>query len=138
MRNARGELLIAERVDTAGAWQFPQGSLEAGETLADALRRELWEEVSLLPEHYSVRERRGPYRYLYGEGRKKKGYHGKEQHYFLVDLLGLPSCVNVATAHPEFRTHGWVAPAAFRLDWLPPMKREVYRAVLRDFFGLQL
>jgi hypothetical protein len=24
------------------------------------------------------------------------------------------------------------------LDWVAPMKREVYRAVLRDFFGVEL
>ena len=105
--------------------------------LTQEQRRQL-EEISLLPEHYSIRERHGPYRYLYGEGRKKKGYHGKEQHYFLVDLLGLPSCINVATVHPEFRAHRWIAPADFRLEWLPAMKREVYRAVLEHFFGLKL
>lgn len=45
LRNARGEVLLAERSDLAGAWQFPQGGIEAGETPAQAFLREVKEEL---------------------------------------------------------------------------------------------
>ncbi len=87
---------------------------------------------------YRVKARKGPYQYVFGEGRTKKGYHGQEQHYFLLTLVAPESRLNVNTAHQEFRGCRWIKPAAFRLDWLPPFKRDVYRAVLQDFFEVVL
>ncbi|HMS85330.1 MAG TPA: (deoxy)nucleoside triphosphate pyrophosphohydrolase [Nitrospira sp.] len=47
-RNSR--YLIARRkagVHLAGFWEFPGGKREVGESLADCLQRELWEELSI-------------------------------------------------------------------------------------------
>ena len=41
LRNRRGEILVCERLDHAGAWQFPQGGIDAGETPEQALVREV-------------------------------------------------------------------------------------------------
>ena len=137
LRNARGEILVCERLDTKGAWQFPQGSVEPGEGMETALRREIGEEIGLKKGAYRLREQRGPYFYLYGEGRKKKGYQGKEQQYFLLELTDEDARVNLETAHPEFQDFCWIRPEEFRLNWLPDAKKEVYRQVLFDFFGLK-
>ena len=48
-----GSLLICERVNVPGAWQFPQGGVDPGESLEQALFREVREEVGLEAEHYS-------------------------------------------------------------------------------------
>jgi putative (di)nucleoside polyphosphate hydrolase len=42
-----GWLLVFERSDHLGQWQFPQGGMESGETPVDAVWRELHEETGL-------------------------------------------------------------------------------------------
>ena len=138
LRNAKGEILICERLGMPGAWQFPQGGIDEGESLEQALLRELSEEIGLVADDLTIVERKGPYRYVFGNGRTKKGYHGKEQHYFLADFSAPDSRINVATEHPEFQAFRWVAPEKFDLNWLPEMKRDVYREVFRDFFSIKM
>jgi len=135
--NPEGRVFIAERMDIDGAWQFPQGGIDADESPEEALRRELLEEIDLAPEKYRVREQRGGYRYIFPQGRKRwREFRGQEQTYFLCDFLGTDADFNLHTAHPEFRRFRWIAPAAFCLDWVPDFKRAVYRGVLRDFFDV--
>lgn len=43
----RGRVLVLERSDVAGAWQFPQGGLDAGESPLAAARREVEEETGI-------------------------------------------------------------------------------------------
>ena len=133
-----GCILIGERLDTAGAWQFAQGGIDAGETAEMALRREMEEELSVRSGDYEIVARRGPYRYRFPEGVKKRGFDGQEQTYFLMRFTGTDACINVATAHPEFRRVRWIVPGEFDLAWLPDFKKDVYRAVLFDFFGVQI
>lgn len=121
-----------------GAWQFPQGGVDRDETGEQALLRELHEEIGVVPEHIRIVDSKGPYYYLFGNGRTKKGYHGKEQVYFLADFLGSDSHIDVHTEHPEFQAFRWVLPAEFDIGWLPEMKQEVYRAVFSDFFGVKI
>jgi putative (di)nucleoside polyphosphate hydrolase len=138
LRNSEGQILIGERVGVAGAWQFPQGGVDEGESHEEAIQREVWEEIGLSPGHYQIREKRGPYYYLFPEGVTKRGHNGKEQWYFLCDFHAADDCINVATEHPEFRAWKWISPEAFSVDWLPQMKHHVYRRVLLDFFGVRL
>ena len=43
----RGRVLVLERADVPGAWQFPQGGLDDGETPLAAARREAEEETGI-------------------------------------------------------------------------------------------
>ncbi len=138
LRNRRGEILICERLDNDGAWQFPQGGVDAGETPEQALVREVREEVGVKAVDLVIVERRGPYRYLYDKGRTKRGFHGKVQFYFLCDFTGREDGIDVAQEHPEFQAFRWIKPAQFEARWLPEMKRAVYGAVLADFFGVKI
>ena len=45
--NRRGLVFAAERIDTPGAWQMPQGGIEPGEDPRAAARRELAEETGV-------------------------------------------------------------------------------------------
>jgi putative (di)nucleoside polyphosphate hydrolase len=138
LRNAAGQILVCERLNNNGAWQFPQGGIDEGETAEQGLIRELWEEIGVRAEHIRIVERRGPYRYLFGNGRTKKGYNGKEQVYFLCDFLGTDVDIRVDTEHPEFQAFRWISPQEFESVWLPESKKEVYRLVFTDFFGIKL
>ncbi len=134
------QLLICERMKIGGAWQFPQGGMDEGESPLEALHREVEEEIGLPPASYEVLESRDGYRYLFPlklkRGKEGK-FDGQEQTYFLCRLKEGAPPVNVDQKPREFRSHTWVKPSLFDLEWLPPFKRPVYREVLRDFFGVE-
>lgn len=137
-----GKLLICERSRQAGAWQFPQGGIDPGETAQEAVRREIQEEVGYLPSQYSIEESRDGYRYDYPPEvldyvRKKRHqpFVGQEQEYYLCRLH--PDAPEPRLDYREFCAYRWIAPEEFRLEWLPDFKREVYARVLADFFNVR-
>jgi putative (di)nucleoside polyphosphate hydrolase len=141
--NASGCLLVCERFNLPGAWQFPQGGVDDGESMEQALIREVREEVGLGKNDYEILERRDGYRYLYPpEVRVKKirkhGNHGQEQTYFLCKLKDTAPPIDVNQTPQEFGAYRWILPEEFDLDWIPSFKREVYRAVMEDFFNVSL
>jgi putative (di)nucleoside polyphosphate hydrolase len=138
IKRADGKILVGERTKVAGAWQFPQGGLKRSETSREALSRELNEEVSLGPAHYRVVESKGPYRYVFPPGRTKEGFDGQEQTYFLIEFTGTDSNISVSTEDPEFVRLRWIEPKEFQIAWVPRFKRDVYRQVFIDFFGIAL
>ena len=136
--DARDQLLICERMKIGGAWQFPQGGLDEGESPLEALHREVEEEIGLPPSSYEVVEARDGYRYLFPPEFRKGRFDGQMQTYFLCRLKQDALPINVNQEPREFRSHTWVRPSLFDLEWLPPFKRPVYREVLRDFFGVEV
>lgn len=141
--NEHGSLLICERSTIRGAWQFPQGGIDPGETTEEALSREIKEEVGLCSHHYEVISRKDGYRYLYPsevrvKKQKKHGSHGQEQSYFLCKLKPGAPAINIHQTPQEFCAYRWIQPNEFDLDWLPEFKQEVYKEVFKDFFGITL
>jgi putative (di)nucleoside polyphosphate hydrolase len=136
IKRADGKILIGERSNVAGAWQFPQGGVKKSETPRAALARELREEVSLTPAHYRVVGFKGPYRYVFPPGRTKEGYDGQEQTYFLIEFTGRDSHLDAKTEDPEFVRLRWIEPKEFQIHWVPGFKQNVYRQIVFDFFGI--
>ena len=137
LTDAQDRIFIAERVNIPGAWQFPQGGIDDGEDAETAMFRELAEEIGVRREQVEVLEQRGGYRYAFPKPRLKYGiYGGQEQTYFRMRFLGRDEDVNLDATHREFARWRWIRPDEFRMQWVPPFKRGVYRQVFLDFFGL--
>jgi putative (di)nucleoside polyphosphate hydrolase len=139
--NKDGKVFMGERLDNPGAWQMPQGGIDAGESVEDAAFRELFEEVGtedaailqIAPETicYDLPPERVP---QFWDGR----YRGQEQYWVAMRFHGADADI-VLDAHsePEFGRWQWVdlfkAP-----DLIVPFKRDVYRqiaALFEEFAG---
>lgn len=102
------EVLLGERHDTPGAWQWPQGGIDAGESPHACLLRELREEIGVDTVHVLHRfPFRLRYRFPISLSQKFQPYLGQEQIYFIaaLDPASPPDLKRAVT--PEFRELGW-------------------------------
>ncbi len=137
-----GSILICERAGQAGAWQFPQGGVDPGETHREAAEREGFEEVGFRADDYDIVSEKGLYRYDYPEEVlervcRKRGtpYIGQEQVYYLCRMHS--DALDPVLDGREFCAFRWIMPEDFDIAWLPPFKRAVYEQVLKDFFSFE-
>jgi putative (di)nucleoside polyphosphate hydrolase len=134
-----GEIFIAERLHVRHAWQFPQGGVDDGEDLQEALVREIEEEIGVGADKIHIRATRGGYRYAFPKGRLKYGiYGGQEQTYYLCEFLGDDKDIRLDAHDQEFGRWKWIPAADFKLKWVPKFKRGVYHQVFKDFFAIDL
>ena len=139
LTRGQGMILVAERASFRGAWQFPQGGVDDGETAEQALFREVEEEIGVGRDLITIKTVRGGYRYAFPKGRLKYGiYGGQEQTYFLCDFHGRDSDIDLGKHNREFGRWKWILPHEFDMHWVPRFKQRVYRSVFRDFFEIDL
>ena len=133
--NGAGRAFVAERTDTPGAWQMPQGGIDAGEEPVAAARRELAEETGV-DRATILAESRGWLSYDLPadlRGRVWQGrYIGQAQKWFAMRFDGVDSDIRIDGAHAEFGAWQWIAP-----ERLPALivdfKKPLYEAVLAEF-----
>jgi len=126
------DLFIAQRNDIKGVWQFPQGGIDQGEEVKEALFRELEEEIGTrdveiiaeYPEWIS-------YDFPEKIAKKMKPYVGQKQRYFLVKLAK-DAKIKLDTEHPEFDEYKFVD-ADEVLKYTAHFKKPVYETVLNYF-----
>ncbi|RFC48740.1 MAG: putative (di)nucleoside polyphosphate hydrolase [Verrucomicrobia bacterium] len=139
LQDEHGRILVAERIGVRGAWQFPQGGVDEGEEMIDALKREVREELGLSETCYQPLHSRSGYRYDFPPHHRRRGvWDGQEQTYVLCRFSGSDADIDLEQDDAEFAAFRWILPDEFQLDWVPGFKREVYRQVFRDFFGIDL
>ncbi len=126
---------VGQRLDTPGAWQMPQGGIDAGEAPAEAALREMREEIGtdraeLLAESRRWRSYDLPAdlaRSMWG-GR----YRGQTQKWLAFRFLGDEAEIRLDTGDPEFGAWRWEEPE--RLPGLAvPFKRAIYLSVVDEF-----
>ena len=150
--NSRGQLLVGERIKIRGAWNCPQGGMDAAsaehggaETVLEAATREAFEECGLrLGEHIVqlgvIQDDSEAVRYEAGGWLKAAGFAGQQLHWaiygccdpmgdvepsLMVDLGGLGG------EPAEFSAVRW-QPLDAVIDGVWPAKRKLYE-VLRAF-----
>lgn len=137
----KGRLLICERINATGSWQFPQGGVDDGESVKKAMKREVREEVGFKKCQYKILRKKGGYQYLYPAKTMKRkltfhGYHGQEQTYFLIQMNESEPVPDLTGPPVEFGDYRWIQPEDFQLSWVPDFKKETYRQVFADFFEI--
>ncbi len=136
LANEHGQVLWAKRIGH-NAWQFPQGGIQFGETPEEAVYRELWEEVGLLPQHvHIIAQTRGwlryrlPHRYIRQDSNPV--CIGQKQKWFLLQLNASHSLIRLDACHPaEFDQWTWVS-YWYPLTQVVSFKRDVYRKAMME------
>ena len=116
-------------------WQFPQGGIKVGERPEQAMYRELYEEVGLLPQDVSILgQTAGWLSYDFGMTKltaKGERYIGQKQIWFLLRLISSESQIKLTCGHkPEFDDWHWVD-YDYPLAHVVIFKREVYKQALK-------
>jgi putative (di)nucleoside polyphosphate hydrolase len=135
--NSKANIFMAERLDTPGAWQLPQGGIHSYEIPEQALKRELKEEIGtsdiiLKQAHPKWLTYEIPPQY-----RKKskdpswQNVTGQRQKWFLACLLPQAQ-ININTPNPEFSNWCWM-PMEKALIKAPKFKYELYQTIFSYF-----
>ncbi len=137
--NGLGQVLWAKRIGQ-NAWQFPQGGINEGESVQQAMYRELHEEVGLEPEDVEViTSTRGWLRYRLPKRMVRHDVEplciGQKQKWFLLRLKADESKINLSLHEDlEFDHWEWVS-YWYPLEQVVSFKRDVYRRALKELVG---
>ena len=134
--NVHGKVFVGERIDTPGAWQMPQGGIDANEDLEVAAFRELKEEIgtdnaAIIKIHDEKIRYELPLKLAQKHWNGQ--YVGQEQTWIAMRFNGDDSDIILdADDHPEFAQWQWVN-LPDTLDLIVPFKRETYEKLIEAF-----
>ena len=110
--NNKNKIFVGKRADNpVNKWQMPQGGVNKGENLINAMKRELMEETSI----QNIKVLKKIDRWFKYELPKdllgiiwKGKFRGQKQKWFIVRFIGNESEINLKTKHPEFIEWKWI------------------------------
>lgn len=133
--NGRGLVLALERADIPGAWQLPQGGLDAAEEPLQAVWREVGEETGIPPRDLELLAScPEPLAYELPAGvRSGRTGRGQVQYWFLFRFRGPDSAIDLQSGG-EFRSWQWMEFDALLLA-AKEFRRPLYRRLIEQFRG---
>ena len=131
--NGAGLVLALERADVPGAWQLPQGGLEADEEPLRAACREVFEETRIPGSDLELLDSfPEPLAYeLPASLRSHKTGRGQVQYWFLFRFNGSDAAIDV-TSGGEFRSWKWLRFQSL-LDSAVDFRKPVYERLAQRF-----
>jgi len=129
--DSNSRLLVCERSNRRGAWQFPQGGMDPGETPEQAMIREAEEELGcnefkILSGSQTMTQYDFPKEASF---KIAKQYTGQKHHWFQLQFLN--NCLpNLEQSDGEFCAYKWVN-VEESLDKVVYWKKDAYRHGLK-------
>ena len=125
-------ILLGARPERSPYLHFPQGGVKEGESMQEALFRELREEMGICSAHL-LAEYPG-LRYTYGKRNEKRAHWlGQQQCFYLLRMRGIAPVVS-CDGSVEFSSAHWVPLTELTPERFAPSKRTVAQHALNHFF----
>lgn len=133
--NKNAEVLVGERINVLGSWQFPQGGIDAGEDPKTAALRELYEEVGISNAHLVEAASEWLYYDFPPSLNLTSGmaaYRGQMQKWFLLYWDHPATDCNLEIHEREFTAVKFI-PFPQCVELIVDFKREIYRQLVEIF-----
>lgn len=135
--NDAGLVFAGRRIGLPDSWQMPQGGIDSGETPRQAAFRELHEETGVpMNKAKLLQESRNWHAYVIPDQMIKESWRGRfkgqTQKWFLMQLCGPDSLIDLERHHPEFDRWQWMEPAEIN-QRIVAFKQPIYQAVIAEF-----
>lgn len=133
--NKTKKLWVGKRIDSNFYWQMPQGGIDNSETILQAMKRELKEEIGT--DNVKVlSQTKNWIKYDLPKNLIPKLWNGKflgqKQMWFACQFNGKDDDINLNLHEPEFKEWKWISPTE-SLNNVVPFKKKVYEIVLNKF-----
>jgi putative (di)nucleoside polyphosphate hydrolase len=138
--NKEGRVFLGKRIGVDGAWQFPQGGIEDGESIEKASQRELFEETGISSVTL-IHSETTPIRYSFPkiikENLAKKGrdFAGQDIFFSLFYFNGNDDEINLLADEQEFDEYKWES-FDFAINNIIDFKKDVYVSIANKFAPL--